>query len=92
VVPQQWIEESFQPSISFSSRGGGAYGYQFWLWTDSLRGKPVKMVAAVGNGDQRIFIDQENKLLIVTTAGNYNLWNIKNNAQALFRRLYEAFP
>jgi hypothetical protein len=39
--------------------------------------KPTSIVACIGNGDQRIFLDKTNELVVVLTAGNYNKWNIK---------------
>jgi len=81
VVPQKWVEESFQSHVQ--RPGGGSYGYQFWLWQDTINNKPIPFVACVGNGDQRIFFDKTNDLLVVTTAGNYNKWTIKKNANAL---------
>ena len=83
VVPQKWVEESFHPHVQRPD--GGSYGYQFWLWQDTINNKPTPIVACVGNGDQRIFFDKTNDLLIVATAGNYNKWTIKKNADALVK-------
>ena len=88
VIPVTWVEQSFHPSVK---RPGGSYGYQFWLWDDTLRNKPLKMRACIGNGDQRIYYDEKNDLLVVTNAGNYNLWTIKNNSYAILRRIYNSF-
>ena len=63
----------------------GSYGYQFWLWQDSISDKPVPFVACLGNGDQKIFFDKVHKLVIVFTAGNYNKRTIKKNAYALMK-------
>ncbi|HEY6977183.1 MAG TPA: serine hydrolase [Chitinophagaceae bacterium] len=82
VVPAKWVQESFQAQVQ---RGGGAYGYQFWLWHDTIRNKPISMVACVGNGDQRIFFDKTRNLIVVVTAGNYNKWDIEKNAGALLK-------
>ncbi|HJS54104.1 MAG TPA: serine hydrolase [Chitinophagaceae bacterium] len=81
IIDPKWIEESFQSHVQ--RPGGGSYGYQFWLWQDSIKNKPVPMVACIGNGDQRIFIDKTNDLVVVTNAGNYNKWDIENDAYAL---------
>ncbi|WP_332736177.1 serine hydrolase domain-containing protein [Flavihumibacter sp.] len=91
ILSGKWVEESFNTLIKFPGAGNNSYGYQFWLMNDTLQGKPVKIMAAVGNGDQRIFLDEVNDLVVVTTAGNYNLWTIKNNAYALLRRIYDSF-
>ena len=83
IVPQKWVEESFHPHVLRPD--DGSYGYQFWLWQDTINNKPTPIVGCVGNGDQRIFFDKTNDLLIVTTAGNYNKWIIKKNAYALVK-------
>ena len=87
VVPAKWVAESFQEHVERPGgrRKSGSYGYQFWLWQDTIRNKPTSIVACVGNGDQRIFLDKTNHLLVVITAGNYNKWNIEKNSSALLR-------
>jgi CubicO group peptidase (beta-lactamase class C family) len=83
IVAGKWIEESFQSHVQRS--GGGSYGYQFWLWQDTIMNKPISIVACVGNGDQRIFLDRVQDLVVVITAGNYNKWNIEKDATALLK-------
>jgi CubicO group peptidase (beta-lactamase class C family) len=83
IVSKKWVEESFQSHVQ--RPGGGSYGYQFWLWQDTINNKPLSMVACVGNGDQRILFDKKNDLLIVINAGNYNKWDIEKNAYALVK-------
>jgi len=83
VVPEKWIEESFQPHVQ--RPGGGSYGYQFWLWHEMINNNPIPVVACVGNGDQRIFFDAARDFVVVITAGNYNKWDIEKNASALLR-------
>jgi CubicO group peptidase (beta-lactamase class C family) len=88
IIPQSWVRESCQAHVNRPN--GGAYGYQFWLWQDTINHKLTSLIACVGNGDQRIFIDKTNDLLVVVTAGNYNKWNIKNNAGALVKNYVYA--
>jgi CubicO group peptidase (beta-lactamase class C family) len=82
IVPAPWVKESFQPQVK---RSGGAYGYQFWIWDDTVENKPMQTVNCVGNGDQRIIFDKEHDLVVVITAGNYNKWNIRKNSAAMMR-------
>lgn len=89
VVPKEWVSASLSSSIT--RPGGGGYGYQFWIYNYTTLGKTVTIPAAVGNGDQHIYFDKTNNLLVVTTAGNYNLWNIENNAAAVLEEIYQAF-
>jgi CubicO group peptidase (beta-lactamase class C family) len=83
VVPANWVEESFQSHVT--RPGGGSYGYQFFLWQDTINNIPTPFMACVGNGDQRIFFDRNRDMLVVATAGNYNQWTIKNNTYALMK-------
>ena len=87
IISGQWIKESFQAHIARpgAQRSSGSYGYQFWLWQDTLRNQLTSIVACVGNGDQRIFIDQTRDMIIVITAGNYNNWTITKNSSALVK-------
>ena len=41
--------------------------------------KGIDIVAAKGYGDQSIHWDLENDLIVITTAGNYENPDIKNN-------------
>lgn len=91
VVAEDWVTQSFHPWIQLPGSLNRAYGFQFWIWNDTMQGKHVKITAAVGNGDQRIYLDEKNQLIVVTTAGNYNLWSIKNDSYALLTRIYQLF-
>jgi CubicO group peptidase (beta-lactamase class C family) len=97
IIPQDWIVQSFRtviyrPASTNRQKPNGGYGYQFWTFYDTIQTQPVYIVAAVGNGDQRIYFDEKNNLLIVITAGNYNIWTIQNNSYAILKRIYDSFP
>jgi CubicO group peptidase (beta-lactamase class C family) len=86
IIPASWVDESIQSHVNRPGSGNtSGYGYQFWLWTDTIMNKPTKLVACVGNGDQRIYVDKKKNLIIVVTAGNYNKWDIKNNSYAMLK-------
>lgn len=84
IISADWVEKSFRPQIDMSAIA--SYGYQFWLFNDTVMKKPVHVKTCVGNGDQRVFIDRDNNLVVVVTAGNYNIWNIENNATQLVKK------
>ena len=86
ILPENWVADSHKTHIRRDDNGsGGGYGFQFWTWKENFPNKKIHLAVAVGNGDQRIFFDHENDLLVVTTAGNYNQWDIKNNTGALLQ-------
>lgn len=91
IIPKAWVEVSLMPYITFGRNNNVGYGYQFWIFNFKVQGKSFTLPTAVGNGDQRIFIDKRNDLLVVATAGNYNIWNIKNDAEAILEKIYESF-
>lgn len=73
IVPASWLEESFTAQAYVT--GGGRYGYQWWLGNEyigtSAGPKAERSIMAAGLGGQRLFLFPELKLLVVTTAGNY---------------------
>jgi CubicO group peptidase (beta-lactamase class C family) len=81
IISEEWAKKSHTPHVSRPD--GGGYGYQFWTWTMPVNNTPTSLAVAVGNGDQRIYFDHQHDLMVVITAGNYNLWTIKKNANAL---------
>lgn len=94
ILPKHWVEQSLRSKVARPEThySAGGYGYQFWIFKDTIQGKEMEWPAAVGNGDQRIFFDKKNNLVVVMTAGNYNRWDIKNNSFAVLRAIYESFP
>ena len=83
VIDPKWVEESFQPNLQ--QPWGGSYGYQFWLWQDTIKNRIIPFVYCDGKGDQKIIFDKTNDLLIVATAGNYEKRDIKNSVYALLK-------
>jgi CubicO group peptidase (beta-lactamase class C family) len=90
IVPALWVKESTTPQIKVDSIGT-EYGFQIWLWKDTIINKPLNMVTCVGNGGQRIFIDKKNQLVVVFTAGNYRMRNIDINSYLVLTKfIYPA--
>jgi CubicO group peptidase (beta-lactamase class C family) len=83
IIPSDWVKTSFETHVAKPDNEG--YGYQFWIWNDNYHGREVRMVVAVGNGDQRIFFNKEADLVVVTTAGNYNQWNLSKHPGTLLQ-------
>ncbi len=73
VIPRQWVEQS---TSQLSTVGDQRYGY-FWLhqWLNASGPegtRRVDMVAATGNGGQKIYMVPSLDLVVVLTGGNYN--------------------
>jgi CubicO group peptidase (beta-lactamase class C family) len=74
LVPATWLEDSFKPAVRINDRR--QYGYH-WYLSDALLDRPEgrrreRMIAAFGNGGQRLFVFPGLDLVVVVTAGNYN--------------------
>ena len=82
VIPKKWVKQSLSTVMlrSSDSKTDG-YGYLFWTQTDTVNQKPFHIISARGNGGQRIFIDAKLKLIVVITAGNYNISTLDSQAQ-----------
>jgi CubicO group peptidase (beta-lactamase class C family) len=75
IIPAAWIIESTRNLIAVDAEMKGlATGYGYYWWTDrvSFQGKPLDVIAALGNGGQRIFVVPKLKLVVTTFAGRYN--------------------
>jgi CubicO group peptidase (beta-lactamase class C family) len=84
VFPAQWVDSSFLSRIQRGGVGGpGGYGYFFWTFPETLKDGVIEVPAGVGNGDQKLFIDRKHDLVVVVTAGNYNNFKIRKNANAI---------
>ncbi|HMQ70683.1 MAG TPA: serine hydrolase [Ignavibacteria bacterium] len=93
ILTPEWIKESFTQRMEFPSlvaEGHDGYGYQFWMWKDHITDREINIVAAKGFGDQSIYWDLENDLTVITTAGNYDKPDTKNNSYAILRN--EIYP
>lgn len=78
VVPPAWVETALQAHIEnqdpesprFVMQAG--YGYQWWVNTFDTSLGPLKAIAAVGNGGQRIILVPELKMGVTMLGGAYN--------------------
>ncbi|MEO1051901.1 MAG: serine hydrolase [Bacteroidota bacterium] len=92
ILPEAWVDASFQSHVSLGRRKGAGYGYQFWISESNVAGQEINLATAIGNGGQRIFVDRTRDLIVVITAGNYNQWDIKNDSHSvLYDLVYPAF-
>ena len=91
IIPANWVKESTTPQIKVNDAAGTEYGFQIWLWKDTILNKPMDMVAFLGNGGQRIFIDKKNQMVVVFTAGNYRMTNLNINSYLVLTKfIYPA--
>ena len=90
ILSASWVINSLANKIDRSETE--SYGYAFWRWEDSINGQDVCFKAAPGNGDQRIYLDDQTDLVIAVLAGNYDQWEIENNSYKLLKEfVYPLF-
>lgn len=77
ILSNRLVEESMLTHI-FSEEPYG-YGYQFWTLVDSVQDQTVKTIEASGNGGQKIEINRSKNLVLVITAGNYDIYNFRKS-------------
>ena len=96
ILQAAWIKQSVTPYImaddgSDAQFNKSEYGFQWWIFKDSIMNKPTTIVACVGNGGQRIFVDKANKTVIVFTGGNYNRPDLYLNPYTILKKfIYPA--
>ena len=94
VLTNEWVKESTRTHIPSKHQPrtiDNGYGYQFWTETAQLPAGDIPFAIAIGNGFQRIFIDDKNKMIVVITSGNYNARKLSNNPDKLvYEEIYDA--
>jgi CubicO group peptidase (beta-lactamase class C family) len=83
VIPETWVDASLAPHITVEDQL--QYGYQWWLWSGSE--KAFAWAAAFGNGGQRAWVVPSADLVVVVTAGLYNL----PDSSAVLRKLFANY-
>ena len=72
IVPASWVAASTERHVRDNPWGPrGVYGYGYFWYPGTLR-EGHRVIRAVGNGDQRIFVLPDAGLAITVFAGNYN--------------------
>ncbi len=90
IITAGWINESFTQYFPVDTSGTG-YGFQWWLWTDTIMNKPTPIAACIGNGGQRVFVDKLNDIVVVFNAGNYNTYTTRPDPyNILMKFIYPA--
>jgi len=75
IVPAAWLDDSFKPAARITDRRH--YGYQWYAgYTpfESLEGpRRARYAGGIGNGGQRLVVFPDDEIVVVISAGNYNL-------------------
>lgn len=69
IISKDWVEQSLK---KHSVVQGVDYGYLWWNKYLEVDGTKYYTFGAQGNGGQKIYLLQEQNMVIVITGGNYN--------------------
>lgn len=81
VISKQWIEQSLAKHTVIA---GLDYGYLWWTRYLDANGTRYYGKLAQGNGGQKIYIFKELNLVVVITAGHYNMQSSSNELIAKY--------
>jgi hypothetical protein len=87
IVDTDWVKHSLNTEVSRPTQTPGipqGYGFQFWIGFMKNHQYTSPIPSAIGNGGQYIFFWRGMDILLVFTGGNYNRWDIPNDANAAF--------
>jgi len=72
LITGEWIEKSRTKYIPLSNRGNTTgYGYYWWLNSTNVSGKTIDYFYAGGWGEQTMFLQPDNDLLVAINCGYY---------------------
>ncbi len=83
VVPAAWVEKTFSKQMPV---GDDFYGYLFWYRTFSLKGKEYATFYASGNGGNKIFVFQDQPLVVVITSTAFSTWYMHQQVSIMMER------
>lgn len=86
IVSPGWIDQSTTKQIAAEDQVD--YGFQWWLGHSQVGGQDLRWAAGVGWGGQRLFLVPDRDLLVVVTAGLYDLPDAQD---ALGRTVLERY-
>jgi CubicO group peptidase (beta-lactamase class C family) len=85
IVSSEWVRQSV---VQRFQTGGDSYGYGWWI----SKGLTGPSYDAVGNGGQRITVDPNLNLVLVTTGGGFNVDDVITYLVAAFVDLKKPLP
>jgi CubicO group peptidase (beta-lactamase class C family) len=86
VIPRGWVEKTFTKQVRRGPGEDEHYGYLFWYTLPSAGGKQHEAFLATGNGGNKIFVFQDQPLVVVITATAYGKWYMHRQASSMMER------
>ena len=92
IVPEKLIAEAMaeHAKVSSDEKTGEVVTYGYQIWRFAFRPEenwPSFFIELAGNGGQKVHIDAQTKAMVVVTAGNYDLKDLKKNSFDIYADL-----
>lgn len=91
-LPASWKEKSLEPLVPRQDEKQGHYGYLLWHDVLEVDGKLFEVIAASGNGGNKIAILPELDAVIVLTATAYGKPTGHFQAEQILKEVIQALP
>jgi CubicO group peptidase (beta-lactamase class C family) len=85
ILPQSWVNKTFTKYLAVPY-GNVSYGYLFWNTTFHVDGKAREAFFATGNGGNKIFVLQDEPLVVVITATAFGKWYMHEQIDSMMQR------
>ncbi|QMW03916.1 serine hydrolase domain-containing protein [Spirosoma foliorum] len=72
IIPTAWVNQTFMHHKTLPDRTDEYYGYLFWNKKYTVNGKAYETYYCSGNGGNKIFVFNDQPLVVVVTATAYN--------------------
>jgi len=94
VLSRSWVAESTKKRVSVSIPGldGDGYGYLWWHACFPTPSGTTEVRAALGNGEQRVFVIPAEQAVVTVLSGRYNDLAAHPPAQLLTEYILPAMP
>lgn len=86
VLPASWVDETFTPHAALPE-GRGHYGYLFWNTTYEVEQVKWHAFNASGNGGNKVFVFQNQPVVVVITATAFNTPFMHSQIDRLMQQL-----
>ncbi|HUS03362.1 MAG TPA: serine hydrolase [Chitinophagaceae bacterium] len=87
IIPSYLVKQTLKSQVSTLSGDPLlqlGYSNQFWIYSEYIQGHPAMYAQAQGNGGQIIVIDRKSNIVVVLTAGNYDVTELRKSSWNIY--------
>jgi CubicO group peptidase (beta-lactamase class C family) len=86
IIPRAWVDKTLAKQVRRGPGDNEHYGYLFWYDRLNSRGKQHELFFASGNGGNKIYLFQDQPLVVVIAATAYNTWHMHRQATSMMEQ------